>query len=106
MAHRLPADSYSGSRAETIQCTEIRIPSGEKHVVVFAFGSAEETKFVELVVHPGFIEDCRRDETARWKTDGQAVRAGSSIDMVCRLSAATAGHVFRHDIGLSGNMFF
>ena len=52
---------------------QIRIPSREKHIVVFAFGSAEETKFVELVVHPRLIEDCRRDETAWWKTDGQAV---------------------------------
>src|ERR687895_1157838 len=106
MAHRLPANSYSGSGAKTIQRAEIGIPSREKHVVILAFGSAEETKFVEFVIHPGFIEYCRRDEAAWWKADGQAVRADSSIDVVCRLAAAAAGHVFRHDIRPTGNMLF
>jgi hypothetical protein len=93
------------SGAETIQRAEIGFSSREKHVVILAFGSAEESKFVEFVIHPGFIQDCCQDEAARWKPDGQAVRASSSIEIVCRLSAAAAGHVFRHDIRLSGNMF-
>src|SRR5687768_17357636 len=106
MAHRLPTNSYSRAGAETIQRAQIGISSSEKHIVVFGFGSAEEIKFVELVISPGFIEGCCPDEAARWKPDRQAVGAGGSIDIVRGLSAAAAGHIFRQNIGLSRNMLF
>src|SRR5687768_6745570 len=104
MAHCLPTDSYSGSGAETIQCTQIGISSGEKYVVVLGFGSAVEIEFVEFVIRPGFIEDCCLNEATRRKPEGQTVRASRSIDIVRGLSPAAAGHIFRHDVRLSGNM--
>src|SRR5918999_363456 len=98
MAHCLPTDSYSGSGAKTIQCTQIGISSGEKYVVVLGFGSAVEIEFVEFVIHPGFIEDCCVNEATRRKPEGQAVGAGGSVGVVRGLSPAPARHIFRHDI--------
>src|SRR5262245_25334679 len=106
MAHRLSTNSNSGTGPKTIQCSEIGFLSRQKHVMILGFGSAEETEFVEFVIHSGFIEHRCLDEAAGWKADGEAIGASGPIDIVCRFSAAAAGHIFGQDIRLSGNMLF
>ena len=90
MAHRLPADSYSGSGAETVQRAEIGLFSREKHVVILGLGTAEVRKFVEFVIHAGFFQNCCQDEAARRRSDDQTVRLSGSVDMICDLPASTA----------------
>src|SRR5687767_1028017 len=106
MADRLRTDSYSRAGAETIQCAQIGLPPGEKHIVVLGFGGTVETKFVELVIHARFIEGGCPDKAPGWIPERQAVGTSGSIDVVRGLAASAAGHVFRHDIRLSGNMLF
>ena len=62
-------------------------------------------EFVEIVLNAGFAEHGAGDHAAADVADGQTVGTSRVEDVIGRLAAAAAVHVFMHDDGIPRNVF-
>src|SRR5262245_31590679 len=53
----------------------------------------------------GFPQNSKHDETARRESEGQSIGTSRPVNVVCRLSTAAAGHIFRYEVGLPRDVF-
>ncbi len=62
------------------------------------------SEFVDVVLHAAGVENCVGHERGRHAADGQAIRLGDAVDMICRLSAAASRHMIGENRRVSRNV--
>src|SRR4029453_10585071 len=73
--------------------------------MIGAVGRPQIEKLIEIIEDSRFSKHRRRNHAEPGISDHQAVRPSGSIDMICGLSASTAGHILAHDIRVSRRIF-
>jgi hypothetical protein len=68
-----------------------------------ALDRSQINQLVEIIEHPN-VEKGGRHESGEHGADRQSVGARALVHVVCRFSAAAAGHVLNDDGGISRNV--
>lgn len=90
MSYRLGADSETGSRSKLLRIAQTKFLSCIQDLMRSAFRSTEVDKLIDIIHDAGRPEDVQRDYAATQGPYGEAVRLRDLVNMIGRLSTATA----------------
>src|SRR5688572_12444502 len=105
MAHRLAADSEPGALAQLFQTVNAESFPGYENIVVLAERRSEIEKLGGIKSNAGHSQHRARENARRAGAEREPIALRVVIDVVCNLAPASAGHIFRHDGWMPGNVF-